>query len=685
MLIPRRLDDQRYEDIMREAVGRLPWLCPQWTDHNAHDPGITILELMAWYKEMQQYQMDQLTPALRRELLRLAGVTPQPPRAAVCALEVPPDGPARPALSRLTCRQEVGFELLEPVPESGTALVRVLVEQDGRTTDVRDLLAGSMELKPFSFGGHSGSTLLLGFSGPAGQPIRLWFEIAPPQGAARNPFAAGQQPPRDIEWTFVGAAAQQPPGDDTHALSQSGYVRLAPPADWPAGQDGLRWLRLTLTRPGCEEQPRLRGISDRRFQAAQQQTRARSHLFTAAPAAGQTLVLADAHARKAELAVFLRTPAGWEQTSAYTDMTTGEGRVLTVDAQGAAPENDNVLVVCLASRHAHQLLFDTLGRPGEQLYLNLDGQTALPDNFRLLCRTLCPDGVVRPAVWHCVSDLYTCGPRDRAFTYDPVRETVSFGNGQYGAVVAAGKGSVMVMDLTVSRCGMGNVPADAGLSFADDGFPVRNTAASGGSDAESLLQAGDRLLRELRQTGKCLSAADYESQARQTPGLRVAAAKALPGYDPQAPAGAKGQAVVTVVVLPASEERLPMPDGPFLQAVADRLARCRTIGIRTLVTGPRYVEITVTAQVRATAELTREHIRDALGGRLSAARADIGAAVCRSDIAALLQKLPGALEIRRVELRGFGQDAYHTAAGDIRIPPDAIAVLRQADVEIIRV
>ena len=73
MLIPRKLDDQRFEDILHEAVGRLPWLCPQWTDHNAHDPGITILELMAWYKEMQQYQMDQLTPSLRRGLLALAG------------------------------------------------------------------------------------------------------------------------------------------------------------------------------------------------------------------------------------------------------------------------------------------------------------------------------------------------------------------------------------------------------------------------------------------------------------------------------------------------------------------------------------------------------------------------------------------------------------------------------------
>ena len=503
MLIPRKLDDQRYADIVREAVGRLPWLCPQWTDHNAHDPGITILELMAWYKEMLQFQMDQLTPSLRRELLGLAGVTPLQAQPAVCALEVSPDEPARPMLSRLSSQQEVSFELLEPVLPRRIRLERMLVERDGQTTDVRDLLAGSVDLQPFWFGGRSGSELRLGFAGEAGGVIHLWFEITPPHGAARNPFADGQLPPRDILWTFEGVGAAQPLADETHALSQSGYVQLDTPADWPADADGLHWLRLTLTRPGCEEQPRLRGVSDRRYQAAQQQTRARSHLLTLPAAADQPITLADALARTAELAVFVRTPAGWEQTAKYTQAAAEQGRLVLLDARGAAEDGaPNVLVACLDPLRVHDLLFDTIGRPGETLYLNLDGQTVLPQNFRLLCQTLEPDGKVRPAVWHCVDDLYTCGPRDRAFAYDPVRETISFGNGQYGAVVAPGKGSVMVIDMTVSRCGQGNVPADAGLFFEDDGQAVGNTAASGGCGRETLTEAGDRLLRKLRRTKK---------------------------------------------------------------------------------------------------------------------------------------------------------------------------------------
>lgn len=686
MLIPRKLDDQRYSDIVREAVGRLPWLCPQWTDHNGHDPGITILELMAWYKEMQQYQMDQLTPSLKRELLALAGVTPAPPQAAKCALEVAPDEPAWPALSRLSNQQGVSFELLEPVTRRHLTLERVQVEQDGHTTDLPDLLAGRVELKPFAFGGQSGSELRLGFLGETGQAIRLWFEVVPPQGVARNPFQTGQTQPRDIAWTFEGAKDAQPVSDETHAFSQSGYVQLDAPADWPADADGLHWLRLTLTRTGCEEQPRLSGISDRRYQAAQQQTRARSYWFTRPAQAGQSVVLEDALARIGELAVFRRTPTGWEQTAQYQDTVTGDGRLVQLDLQGMAEDGqDNVLIVCQDPRFTPDMLFDTIGRPGEELYLNLDGQTVLPQNFRLLCQTLQPDGRVSPAVWHCVDDLYACGPRDRAFVYDPLRETISFGNGQYGSMVVPGQGSVMVMDLAVSRCSLGNVPADAGLYFEGTGNTVGNAAACGGCDPESLTEAGDRLLRQLRHTSKCLSAADYEEQARRTPGLRVAAAKALPDYDPQAPVGARGQAMVTVVVLPASDAARPMPDARFLDAVDRQLAQCRTIGIRAQAIGPQYIDMDVTVQLRASETLDRQTVIDALQARLSVAQADIGAPVRRSDVLALLQRLPGALEIQRLELRGIGAQAYQTTAGDVRIPPDAIAVLRQANVELIRV
>jgi hypothetical protein len=65
------LDDLTYADLLAQATGRIPAVAPEWTDHNPADPGITLLELFAWFAEMLVYQADQL-PADRTEaFLRL--------------------------------------------------------------------------------------------------------------------------------------------------------------------------------------------------------------------------------------------------------------------------------------------------------------------------------------------------------------------------------------------------------------------------------------------------------------------------------------------------------------------------------------------------------------------------------------------------------------------------------------
>ena len=124
MLQSRNLDDQRFEDIVREAEGRLPWLCPAWTDYNSHDPGITILELMAWFKESQQYEMNRIGPEMTRKLLELAGIRIHAEKAAECALLIPPDAPARTVCSTLETPEGVVFELDEEIPETRCELLR---------------------------------------------------------------------------------------------------------------------------------------------------------------------------------------------------------------------------------------------------------------------------------------------------------------------------------------------------------------------------------------------------------------------------------------------------------------------------------------------------------------------------------------------------------------------------------
>jgi hypothetical protein len=65
------LDDRSYADLTAQAQALIPTLDPAWTDHNPSDPGITLVELLAWLTEMLLFQVDQVTPASTEKFLKL--------------------------------------------------------------------------------------------------------------------------------------------------------------------------------------------------------------------------------------------------------------------------------------------------------------------------------------------------------------------------------------------------------------------------------------------------------------------------------------------------------------------------------------------------------------------------------------------------------------------------------------
>ncbi|MBR3556332.1 MAG: baseplate J/gp47 family protein [Oscillospiraceae bacterium] len=684
MLVSRDLDDQRFEEIVREAEGRLPWLCPPWTDHNAHDPGITILELMAWYKETQQYEINRVSPEIRRKLLELAGTFLGREQAAVCALEIPPEAPPRPLLSSLETPEGVVFELEEEIPRDRAVLERVLIRRSGEreSGDITDMVSGGSVFQPFAFGGRRGSALMLDFSHKPEKALRLWFDVQVPEGVQRNAPDEDTEDPRGLTWELSGAGKVEPLLDETLALSRSGYVTLPVPAAWQADGEGLYRLTLRQTDPGCEEEVRLKGISAGRYLAVQTESRARAYRFVVKPKKSCRVDIGSAQAGKGEAAVFLRAPEGWKQISEYRLQRETGGLHITLDASDASDDGgENLFVASLDPIYLRDMLFDAAGRPGESFRLNLGGKRVLTEHLTLVCQTLCEDGEIRPALWCCVDDLSLYGPRDRVFTYDRDRETLTVGDGAHGALIAPGKGAVLIAEERLSLCGGGNIPANAGLFFTEDGMTVGNTAAMGGCEAESLAEGRGRLLRRLEDTRKCVSARDYERQALRTPGLRVAGARALPGYNVRQK-HQKTPAWVSVAVLPAGDGDMPMPDRRFLAAVSRQLERSRTICIRTEAIPVRYADFSLSLLLRCEQSFRQETAEDAIR-RFFAPRSErIGAGVLRDDLAAVLQKLPGVLQVDRVEFRGMDQNSYQTSAGDLTVMPDTILHLKNAAVSL---
>ncbi len=89
-MIPEpNLDDRSFDEILAEAIRLIPQYCPEWTNFNKSDPGITLLELFAWMTESVTYRLNRVPEKNFLAFLNLMGIDllpPQPAKAVVTFL-----------------------------------------------------------------------------------------------------------------------------------------------------------------------------------------------------------------------------------------------------------------------------------------------------------------------------------------------------------------------------------------------------------------------------------------------------------------------------------------------------------------------------------------------------------------------------------------------------------------------
>ena len=90
------LDDRRWADLVDEGRALIPRYAPKWTDHNIHDPGITLMELFAWLTEMTVYRLNRIPERHLRKFLSLIGFNPILSRPAQTFLTFTPDAGTAP-------------------------------------------------------------------------------------------------------------------------------------------------------------------------------------------------------------------------------------------------------------------------------------------------------------------------------------------------------------------------------------------------------------------------------------------------------------------------------------------------------------------------------------------------------------------------------------------------------------
>ena len=76
------LDDRRFQDLVDDAKRLIQRRCPEWTDHNVSDPGVTLIEAFAMMVDQLLYRLNRVPDRNYVKFLDLIGVKLFPANAA---------------------------------------------------------------------------------------------------------------------------------------------------------------------------------------------------------------------------------------------------------------------------------------------------------------------------------------------------------------------------------------------------------------------------------------------------------------------------------------------------------------------------------------------------------------------------------------------------------------------------
>lgn len=284
------LDNRSAQSIVDEAKRLIPQFCPDWTDHNVSDPGVTLIELFAWMTEMLLYRVNQVPAKNYIKFLDLLGLKLRPPRAAKVNLTfylstrldqlrdaINVHAGAEIATVRTETKSAIIFTTIEDLDLRSPKWIGALTESqrekkaDIITHDLARLGIAGSTITMFSNppvhqqGNSKGDAFYLAFGNDIGRHvISLDLKFQRHEGYAESVTlgVTADDPPRQwqawaddkLEW--VNCPIEK---DGTRGFTQDGEISLRLPAMESTTKDGVTgfFLRCVLTNPKSGQSPYL--------------------------------------------------------------------------------------------------------------------------------------------------------------------------------------------------------------------------------------------------------------------------------------------------------------------------------------------------------------------------------------------------------------------------------------------
>ena len=545
-LEPPDLDDRTFEDIFEELKSLIPRYTPEWTDHNEHDPGITMLQLFSYLSEIMMYRLNRVPEKNYIEFLRLIGEELKP---------------AEPAQANLTfslklsdteaSTKTITFPKGTQVTAQGADGEEIIFETD---IELNSFAASIKQIAVYDTTGHVDETSLC-------QTQDAFFYAFGTNAKTGSMLYIGLDkaiPPGEVVKTRFELYTQDLPSVGAHCALDEAYLFPSVTTGWEYW-DGSSFAQLSVLEDGT------RGFTQS------------GDLQFISPSVMASRINSPLDTNDEEI-FWLR--CSFEEGHYEIAPRIEAVRTNTVSASNAVTISDEIL-------------------GGSD---NLPNQSLRLYNCPVLFGTLIlqVDEGRGFETWIEVTDLNASGTLDKHYTLKRENGTVYFGDGIKGKIPAGGYNNIKASVYRYGGGSSGNVAADAiselKSTISEVDTVTNPEASTGGRDEETLDEIKLRAPRELKVRNRAVTNTDFETIALGTPGIRVEKAKALELFHPDYP-GSEIPGAVTVIVVPYSEDKKPYPSENFIKTVCYHLNKHRLLTTELHVMAPCYEEISVEASV----------------------------------------------------------------------------------------
>ncbi|HEX8137122.1 MAG TPA: baseplate J/gp47 family protein [Pyrinomonadaceae bacterium] len=644
-LIVPTLDDRKYQDLLDEALARIPVHNPEWTNFNKSDPGVTLLEVFAFLTENLLYRANQIPERNRLKFLTLLGVPLRPASSARGLVSFTNERGPRETFtlntglevraSQIPFRTEQSLDVL-PI-EAQIYYKRKVEDTTGELTNYYKQLYASFLEEPaatpvlyetVAFSPRGTTAIDLGQDTIDGS---LWIALL--LRAADKPTGGGS-PPTTVD--EVKDEVREKIAGKVLSLGLVPELEDAESKLQPAGRanpEGMNLLKYEIPKlpvgGALPTNPTDRVPQYRALEAS-----------STADVLAEPGVVQINLPSKSELALWNNLdplePGTGDFPPALDDTNINDRVITWLRVRSSAAVQARLLWAGINAVHVTQR-----AHVSNEI---LPNGTGAPDQSAVLSKTPVIPGSVsvtvtpkngKPEKWQETTDLMSAGPevpapdlrqppgtapvtnpRVKVFAVNAESGEIRFGDGLHGARPAFG--ATLRADYDYGVGAAGNVGAGsintgpalpAGIKVTN---PVRTW---GGAEAETTIEGEKQITRYLQHRDRLVNAEDFETITRRTPGVRLARVDVIPAFNPELVPNEPGDApgVVTLMIIPRFDPKqpdAPRPDALLLNTICSYLDSRRLVTTEVFLRGPTYKLIWISVGINVVAGASVPEVRE---------------------------------------------------------------------------